>query len=478
MTTYAVGAAVMATGAGIVLLGFGAAPAEMAVALVAAQVAMAIHMAPQAAALLGRASGGDLVLRATAGAAVGLVATFQPSLRVVLLTLLLAVSAAGLVASNRDRLRALWTRNGAATARKAGSPGRRSGARGLRRLPPRAALVPAGGPGYAGRLSLGAGAYLTGLASWGGATSPPARAGSARRGPAPAGPPSGFRVDVADLKPPRWLPSYARAALTRTKSLGRGARSLDAAGRLRILFYHRIAAERDLLAVKPVEFERQMDLLAREGYTVLDVATAWDRFTAGDRAGRLIALSFDDGYGDFATEALPVLRRHGFTATVFVCPGLIDGTATMPWYRDPPALLSWDAIAALDGDHVRFEPHSINHPNLTALDTVSAACEIRESRLILEQKLGRPAGVFCYPGGLGGEREQALVRDSGLRLATTCEPGVAGPGANPFALPRTAVQRHDSLSDFRAKLAGIHDKPLPGRALYQRLRYGAEGSTT
>jgi hypothetical protein len=53
---------------------------------------------------------------------------------------------------------------------------------------------------------------------------------------------------------------------------------------------------------------------------------------------------------------------------------------------------------------------------------------------------------------------------------------LAATGINPFALPRTAVQRHDSVGDFRAKLAGVHDKPPPGRALYRRLRYGANGS--
>jgi hypothetical protein len=97
---------------------------------------------------------------------------------------------------------------------------------------------------------------------------------------------------------------------------------------------------------------------------------------------------------------------------------------------------------------------------------------------MIEQKLGRQARVFCYPAGLEGRREQALVRDAGLELATTCEPGSAVSGANPLALPRTAVQRHDSLGDFKAKLAGIHDKPLPGRALYQRMRYGTAGSTS
>jgi peptidoglycan/xylan/chitin deacetylase (PgdA/CDA1 family) len=163
---------------------------------------------------------------------------------------------------------------------------------------------------------------------------------------------------------------------------------------------------------------------------------------------------------------------------VFVCPGLIDGATTMSWYRHPPELLPWDAIVALDGGLVRFEPHSITHPNLTALDVATAAAEISGSKQVLERKLGRRTRVFCYPGGLEGRRERQLVREAGLELATTCEPGAAGQSANPFALPRTAIQRHDSVCDFRAKLAGVHDKPLPGRALYQRLRYGSAGSTT
>jgi hypothetical protein len=53
---------------------------------------------------------------------------------------------------------------------------------------------------------------------------------------------------------------------------------------------------------------------------------------------------------------------------------------------------------------------------------------------------------------------------------------VARPEGNPLVLPRTAVQRADSVGDFSAKLAGVHDDPPPGRALYQRLRYRAQPS--
>jgi glycosyltransferase involved in cell wall biosynthesis/peptidoglycan/xylan/chitin deacetylase (PgdA/CDA1 family) len=304
--------------------------------------------------------------------------------------------------------------------------------------------------------------------------------GELSNGHAPALDRDGWR-DAAKLKPPRLVPSCARAALTRGRSISRArrARSAGPARALRILFYHRVTRERGLLSVTPAAFERQMDLLAREGYAVVDIATAWERLQHdGGGNGPVVALSFDDGYRDFAEHALPVLDRHRFTATVFVCPGLIDGSAPLSWCRRQPPLLSWDEIAALDGERARFEPHSLTHPNLTALDAAGAELEIRASSRLIEARLGRPTRVFCYPGGFAGSREQQLARQAGLELAVTCEPGVATPDSNPLALPRTAIQWHDSVRDFRAKLAGEHDEPLPGRALYQRLRYSRELSTT
>ena len=290
----------------------------------------------------------------------------------------------------------------------------------------------------------------------------------------------GDRRDRTELRAPRALHSSVRAVLTRSRTITRSRRATTAmrAPALRILFYHRITPERDLMSVTPAAFERQMDLLASEGYTVVDIATAWERFRRGDGdAARLLALSFDDGYRDFA-EALPVLRRHRFTATVFICPDLIDGRATLSWYRRPPPLLSWEEIASLDGEHARFEPHSLTHRNLTALDPASAEHEIQASSRMVERRLGRPAKVFSYPGGLAGRREQEFVSRAGLEVAVTCEPGVATRGSNPLALPRTAIQRQDSLGDFRAKLTGAHDEPLPCQALHQRLRYGRRLITT
>jgi peptidoglycan/xylan/chitin deacetylase (PgdA/CDA1 family)/predicted ATP-grasp superfamily ATP-dependent carboligase len=240
---------------------------------------------------------------------------------------------------------------------------------------------------------------------------------------------------------------------------------------LRILFYHRVSDERDDDAVPPLRFREQMDCLHEEGYSALDIAETYRLLKAGELPPRTIALSFDDGYQDVADVALPVLSEHGFRATVFIVPGAIDGTASFRWYRRQPPLLGWDEIVRLDREgRLRFEAHSVTHANLTILSAEAAGSEIRGSKVALERRLARPVDVFSYPGGDFTAREERLVAEAGYRLAVSCEPGINLVGSNPFALFRQAVEPRDSMLDFRAKLAGAHDSPLPLQHLYHHLR--------
>lgn len=266
-----------------------------------------------------------------------------------------------------------------------------------------------------------------------------------------------------------------KAAGTRARSaawLARTRGRLDVAG-FRILFYHRVADDRDELAVSPASFGQQMAYLASESYRVVDVVEAVDLLERGSLRPRTIGLSFDDGFLDVAEHALPILAGHGFRATVFVAPGVIDGSAWFDWYTSPPPVLDWDDIAELDEDGtLRFEAHSLTHPNLLTLDEHVARREIAGSKLELERRLGRPVEAFSYPSGLFGERERRLAAAAAYRIAVSCEPGVNGPGTDRFALRRRQIDGRDSLLDFRAKLGGGHDSPLPLRAAYRRHRYG------
>jgi peptidoglycan/xylan/chitin deacetylase (PgdA/CDA1 family) len=247
----------------------------------------------------------------------------------------------------------------------------------------------------------------------------------------------------------------------------------NAAG-IRILFYHRVTPDTDELAVTPRKFARQMSELARGGWQVVDIPEVVAALDHGADPRRIVGLSFDDGYQDVADHALPVLRAHGFRATVFIATGVTDGRAAFTWYARQPPLMSWETIRALDAEGVfRFEAHTVTHPNLLPLPPDELRSEIRGSKAELAERLGRPVSGFCYPAGLFGARERAEVAAAGLAWAASCEPGVNTPGADRLALRRRQVDRRDTLLDFRAKLAGGHDTPPRLRAVYRQLRYGA-----
>jgi peptidoglycan/xylan/chitin deacetylase (PgdA/CDA1 family) len=225
--------------------------------------------------------------------------------------------------------------------------------------------------------------------------------------------------------------------------------------------------------VDPRTFRGQMEYLAERGYRVLDVEQVADLLDAGETPERTVGLNFDDGYLDVGEHALPTLAEFGFRATVFIATGVTDGRAPFPWFACQPPLLSWSEIAELDrGGTLRFEAHTVTHPNLLATDDGRAAREIEDAKVELEARLGRRVQAFSYPAGLFGERERQLVAQAGYRVAVSCEPGVNLPGTDRFALRRRQIDARDRLLDFRAKVTGGHDTPLPLRGVYRALRYG------
>jgi peptidoglycan/xylan/chitin deacetylase (PgdA/CDA1 family) len=256
----------------------------------------------------------------------------------------------------------------------------------------------------------------------------------------------------------------AKAAIVRGQAIAGVVRGGRPRPGLRILYYHRVSTERDPLAVTPTAFRRQMEALAASGQRVVDLYELDDlRLSPGEAA---VALTFDDGYRDVLANGLPVLRELGFASTVFVVPGAIAGTTRFPWYPEGamPSVAGWDELRAEErAGLVRFEPHTVTHPVLTSLSREDARREIADSKAEVETELGRPARLFCYPGGYYSPREVELVRACGLRAAVTCEFGVNAAPYDHNELRRTIVERSDPLWLFRARLAGATDTAPPGR---------------
>ena len=101
--------------------------------------------------------------------------------------------------------------------------------------------------------------------------------------------------------------------------------------RLNILSFHRIVQEADpLRPAEPTadELDRLMGDV-RGAFNTIPLSEAVERLRLGSLPPRALSITFDDGYGDNARLAAPILKSHGLPATVFVATGFIDNVRMM-----------------------------------------------------------------------------------------------------------------------------------------------------
>ncbi len=215
-----------------------------------------------------------------------------------------------------------------------------------------------------------------------------------------------------------------------------------------ILTYHQIAkapargAPFRSLYVAPQDFARQMALLALLGYRGLSMGDL-KPYLRGEQHGKVVGITFDDGYVNNLTHALPVLQRHGFTSTCYAVSQLLgktnawdipNGIAQVPLMTDVQ-LQQWVAGGQQVGAHTR------NHVHLPDVSSELLEQEIALSRQELEASAVSAVAHFCYPyGDLDGETV-AAVGDAGFESATTTRRGRCYRGESMLELPRVPVLR-------------------------------------
>jgi peptidoglycan/xylan/chitin deacetylase (PgdA/CDA1 family) len=166
------------------------------------------------------------------------------------------------------------------------------------------------------------------------------------------------------------------------------------------------------------------------------------------RAARLVGLTFDDGYADFLTEAVPLLLRYGHTATVFALPGRLGGSNA--WDPEGPRkpLLTADGIREAHSAGMEVGSHGLLHRDLTALDDDALDAELAESRDLLADITGTVPAGFCHPYGAVDARTALATRQAGYDYACAVD---AGPLACGHALPRAYVGQADNSPRLHAK---------------------------
>lgn len=155
-----------------------------------------------------------------------------------------------------------------------------------------------------------------------------------------------------------------------------------------VLMYHLVEetpfTENDELFVTPEAFEAQLCALVEAGYTFLFA----DEYGPTDTPS--VVVTFDDGYEDNYTIALPLLQKYSAKATVFVAVNLL-GQAHY--------LTEQQVCALADSGCVRIGSHTMNHARLGKLDADAAERELADSQAALETLTGQHVRALAYPNG-------------------------------------------------------------------------------
>jgi peptidoglycan/xylan/chitin deacetylase (PgdA/CDA1 family) len=235
-----------------------------------------------------------------------------------------------------------------------------------------------------------------------------------------------------------------------------------------ILMYHSIAEEDETTvaayyrtATPPRVFAAQMAELDKAGYAVISLSEAVRHLAKGSQeARRRVAITFDDGYRNFFTDAFPVLQRRGFTASVFLPTAHIGKPGSRFKGKE---CLSWGEVRELQRQGISFGSHTVNHPQLYTLGVRAIREEVTVSKHTIEQKLGCAVESFAYPYAFPETDAEfkatlrAVLCEAGYRYGVCTSLGQPYPGVDPLFLKRLPVNSEDDAPLFRAKLEGAYD---------------------
>lgn len=217
-----------------------------------------------------------------------------------------------------------------------------------------------------------------------------------------------------------------------------------------ILNYHKVDNFYHALSVSPQEFEEQMAYLAKNGFTTItpDQLMAYlnhDR----ELPEKPIIITFDDGYLDNYTNAYPIMKKYGFTATIFLVTNLID---------HDERFMTWEQVKTMQQDGFVFGSHTVSHIPLNKLPREQAMAELIDSRKEIEYRLGTKPRYFAYPTGAYNSQVEEMVKQAGYKAAFTIRYGQAGAESNPYALERIPIFRGQHT--FRSFFVRLNAAPI------------------
>lgn len=186
-----------------------------------------------------------------------------------------------------------------------------------------------------------------------------------------------------------------------------------------ILTYHSIDSTGSVISVSPETFARHVRWMTSGAVTVVTLAELLR--LPPDRDA--VALTFDDAYTNFASEAWPRLSAHGLPATLYVPTGFAGKANT--WAELPGGsmprlpILDWPALGRLREAGVTLGAHTRTHPDLRSLEASALQDEIEGAFDDLRRETGQARETFSYPYGFQNEAAVSVVKRACGNAVTT-----------------------------------------------------------
>ena len=207
-------------------------------------------------------------------------------------------------------------------------------------------------------------------------------------------------------------------------------------------------------------FRAHMKYLKENNYTVITFKDlnelSWrNRFNANKK---YIILTFDDGYVDNYELAFPILKEFGFKATIFL---MAESTYNEWDVKDSNEiifpLMSKEMIKEMQDYGIEFGAHTFNHPKINKISEQEIEYQIRDSKKILEDKIGNEIITFAYPYGILNDYAKKIAEDTGYTFALATDSGSVCLSDDLYQIRRIAIFPNTNLRSFKRKVKGNYN---------------------